>query len=326
MPDSRPHPVQHLPVKRSELGAISATIRHSDGSACATPLPPDRPKTITPPQAENDEQLILLWLHGRSEHTQRAYRADLRRLLRFLEGTPLHRVTLRDLQAFADAVDRLDLKPKSKHRVLSTTKSLFAFAHRLGYLPFDVGKPLRLPTLRDTLSERILDEPQVQRMIALEANPRNHAILLLLYGSGVRVSELCGLRWRDCQPRHDGGQVTVLGKGGKTRSIRLPASVWVWFADVYARRHADAPVFLSRKGGALHAAQVSRIVRRAAQRAGIPQRVSAHWLRHAHASHALDRRAPIHLVQQTLGHASVATTGRYLHARPNESSSNYLPL
>ena len=60
-------------------------------------------------------------------------------------------------------------------------------------------------------------------------------------------------------------------------------------------------------------------------RAGIEKRVSPHWMRHAHASHALDRSAPIHLVQATLGHASVSTTGRYLHARPNESSSFYLP-
>jgi integrase/recombinase XerD len=63
----------------------------------------------------------------------------------------------------------------------------------------------------------------------------------------------------------------------------------------------------------------------AAKRAGLPKKVSPHWLRHAHASHALDRSAPIHLVQATLGHASVSTTGRYLHARPTESSSLYLP-
>ena len=59
--------------------------------------------------------------------------------------------------------------------------------------------------------------------------------------------------------------------------------------------------------------------------AGLEQKVSPHWMRHAHASHALDRSAPIHLVQATLGHASVSTTGRYLHARPSESSSFYLP-
>jgi len=63
----------------------------------------------------------------------------------------------------------------------------------------------------------------------------------------------------------------------------------------------------------------------AAKKARLEQKVSTHWMRHAHAGHALDRRAPIHLVQATLGHASVSTTGRYLHARPSDSSSFYLP-
>jgi site-specific recombinase XerD len=71
--------------------------------------------------------------------------------------------------------------------------------------------------------------------------------------------------------------------------------------------------------------QVHRLVKQAAARAGISTATSAHWLRHAHASHALDRGAPVSLVQATLGHASVATTGRYLHARPNDSSARYLP-
>jgi integrase/recombinase XerD len=85
-------------------------------------------------------------------------------------------------------------------------------------------------------------------------------------------------------------------------------------------------IFRSRKGGGhLDASQVRRIVYAAAKKAGLEQKVSPHWMRHAHASHALDRSAPIHLVQATLGHASVSTTGRYLHARPTESSSFYLP-
>ena len=89
---------------------------------------------------------------------------------------------------------------------------------------------------------------------------------------------------------------------------------------------ADAAVFESRQGGALDQASVHRVVKAAAQRAGLDPAVSAHWLRHAHASHSLDRGAPIHLVQATLGHASVATTGKYLHARPSDSSSRYLAV
>ena len=89
----------------------------------------------------------------------------------------------------------------------------------------------------------------------------------------------------------------------------------------------DAPVFKSRKGGRhLDESMVWRIVRKASVRAGLEEKVSCHWLRHAHASHALDRNAPIHLVQQTLGHASISTTGRYLHARPTDSSANYLDM
>jgi len=72
--------------------------------------------------------------------------------------------------------------------------------------------------------------------------------------------------------------------------------------------------------------QIYRIVQAATRRAGISKPVSPHWLRHAHASHALEHGAPISLVQTTLGHANVATTSRYLHARPNKSSSEYLPI
>ena len=80
------------------------------------------------------------------------------------------------------------------------------------------------------------------------------------------------------------------------------------------------------KGGRhLDVSQVYRIVAAAGERASIQGKVSPHWLRHAHASHSLDRGEPIHLVQQTLGHSSVATTSRYLHARPNDSSALYLP-
>ncbi len=82
----------------------------------------------------------------------------------------------------------------------------------------------------------------------------------------------------------------------------------------------------STTGGGLSVRQVQYIVRQAARRADVDKNVSPHWMRHAHASHALDRGAAVHLVQATLGHSSVATTGRYLHARPTESSSKYLAV
>jgi len=85
-------------------------------------------------------------------------------------------------------------------------------------------------------------------------------------------------------------------------------------------------VFRSQRGGHLDPSAVHCVVKAAAKRVGLSAGVSAHWLRHAHVSHALDRGAPIHLVQSTLGHASMAITGRYLHARPNDSSARYLAV
>ena len=271
-----------------------------------------------------DDQLIKLWLHERSPHTQRAYRADVERF-RSRAGKPLHAVTLADLQDFAGSMT--GIAAASQYRTLSAVKSLLAFGHRLGYLPFDVGRALRLPPVRNRLNERILSEADLHRILTLETNPRNHAILTLLYASGIRVSELCALCWRDLQPGGDAGQITVLGKGSVTRSVQLPASVWKQLESLRCPAGADEPVFRSRKkSGALQPVAVLRIVKRAAARAGIGAPVSPHWLRHAHASHALDRGAPIHLVQTTLGHASISTTGRYLHARPKESSSRFLAL
>jgi integrase/recombinase XerD len=285
-----------------------------------TPIMP-----IMPRQADTDIQLLALWLHGRGRHTQLAYRADSAEFIHFV-SKPLHQVILGDIQAFADSLEGQDLAPASRHRKLAVVKSMFSFGHRIGYLPFDVGRPIKLPGVKETLAERILSEPEVQRMLALEAHPRNKAILFLLYAAGLRVSELCSAKWKDLAPREDGGQITVFGKGEKTRAILLPISVWTMLQSLRGPATDDQPIFKSRKRGHLHPSQVWRIVKKAARRAGIQKAVSCHWYRHAHASHALDRGCPISLVQQTLGHSSVATTGRYLHARPTDSSSQYLPI
>ena len=164
-------------------------------------------------------------------------------------------------------------------------------------------------------------------MLALEPNRRNQVLLRLLYYAGLRVSEIAGLTWRDLQPRTDGGQVTVFGKGSKTRVVLLPNTIWRELLRFRQSAALDAPVFPSRRGGGhLDPSAIERVVQKAARRAGLEGKVSPHWLRHSYATHALERGAPIHLVAATLGHASVATTGRYLHARPTDSSSRYLAV
>ena len=275
-------------------------------------------------QADTDSQVLDMWLHGRSPHTQKAYRQDVAQFAEYV-GVGIREVTLPALQAYSDSL--AELADSSINRKLSAVKSLLSFAHRMGYTPFNVGAPLRSPKVKNTLAERILSEAEVQRVIALEPNPRNRVLLTLLYASGGRVSEVCGLKWKDAQERKDGGQVTLFGKGGKTRAVLLSASTWTALQSIRGDGADDDPVFRSRVGqGHLDASQLHRIVRAAARRAGVKANVSPHWFRHAHASHALDRGCPIHLVQATLGHASVATTGKYIHARPTESSAKYLAV
>jgi len=291
---------------------------------------PPASASITPSEVSplpiSDETLIRLWLDGRPATTRRAYEADCRALQACLGG-PLGQATLGDLQAFAASKARL--APASQARRLAAAKSLFSFGHRLGHLAFDTARPLRLPKVKNVLAERILEEAEVIRLIALEPAPRNHALLRLLYVAGLRLSEAAGLAWRDLRKRGGGGQVTVFGKGGKTRVgktrvVLLPASLWRELMALRSEAADEAPVFRSREGGYLDPSQIHRVVKAAARRAGLGRAVSAHWLRHAHASHALDRGAPLHLVQATLGHADLKTTGRYAHARPTESSATYL--
>jgi integrase/recombinase XerD len=180
--------------------------------------------------------------------------------------------------------------------------------------------------VKNTLAERILSELEVMTMMALEPIHRNKLLLRFLYVSGARVSEVTGLCWRDLKHSGDRGQVTLFGKGGKTRIVALPPDLFRQLMAFRCDAPADAPVFASRQGGtSLKPNQIRNIIAAAGKRAGIEGHVSPHWLRHSHASHSLDRGAPIQLVQSTLGHASVATTSKYLHAKPSDSSSLYLP-
>lgn len=340
--DSRPDSAHELLVVRSQVVGEPSTccpnsvpnerrrnliLAHSGYAEDRTLVAVHHEDEALSATADNDARLIGLWLHGRPATTQKTYREAIERFVSHV-GSPFGQVSLEDLQRYADALDEDDLAPATRRRLLAAVKSLFAFGHRLGYLPFDTARPLRLPAMRDTLSERVIEESSLLRMIDLEPNPRNAAILTLMYAAGLRVSELVGLRWRDVRARSSGqGQITVLGKGQKTRTILLSAGVFTRLAALREGADDESPVFASRKkGGSLHPCHVLRITKRAARRAGIGRSVRNHDLRHSHATHSLERGAPISLVSQTLGHASISTTGRYLHARPDDSSGRFLPL
>lgn len=273
-------------------------------------------------QANSDEQLIKLWLHGRSPHTQRAYCKDIADFLKFV-GLPLRNTTLGQLQSYSDCLGSKELSPATIKRRLASVKSLFSFGHKIGYLIFDVGKPLKIPTCRDKLAERILSEEEVQTIINSVKNKRNRLIIKTLYYTGIRVSELASLKWKDLQSRNDGGQLTIFGKGGKMNTLLIPVPLWNELLTLGASILDDNPVFMSRNGKQLHPGHIRKIVKKIAIKA-IGKGATPHYYRHSCASHSLENGCPIHIVQKQLNHSSIATTGKYLHARPTESISKYL--
>jgi integrase/recombinase XerD len=298
----------------------------------------DPTAVLIPSQEASDDGMVALWLgtFRRSAHTHRGYKADILMFRRFV-AKPLRSVTGTDIIEFADSLT--GLAAATQARRLSAVKSLFALLRKQGLLPFNVAAAIQLPAIKDTLIERIMSEEAVQKLLwAAEAPPRfgrmskrtvrftarNVALLRLLYGSGMRISEVCGLRWRDLTGQADACWLNVFGKGGETRPIRLTRSLWDRLLILRGDAGPDDPIFRSREGGALDPSQVHRIMKAAAKSAKLPAAISVHWLRHAAATHALKHGCPVHIVQATLGHASLKTTDRYVHTTPEESIVKYL--
>ena len=278
--------------------------------------------------SDDNATLINLWLHNKAQTTQDTYRRDVAWFLAFVSDRPLNLVTLEDLHAFHQALIEKGLAYNTQRRRLMAVKSLLNFGHRIGALPVDCGRPFELAAATQTLYARIMSEADTLRMIhGFQGPPRNQLILLTLYATGARASEICSMAWGHWAEQPNGNAtVAITGKGSKTRYVVVPASVWTQLQQYRADAADAAPVFPSRTGRHLVRSQINRIVSVAKEQAGIDKAVSPHWFRHAHASHALHRGAPVALVKETLGHASLDTTAAYLHVSPDESSGLHLGL
>jgi integrase/recombinase XerD len=278
-------------------------------------------------QDDLNAQLISLWLYRfKSAGTKRAYTGDIREFLTFVDDRPLNAVTYSDLQEFEESLVSRKIAPRTINRKLAALRSLLTFGcEKVRMLPTNVGVILESHKVKNDLAQRILSEEQVFKMFALEHDPRNALILRFIYYTGCRVSEVAELKWKDLQARSDReGQVTFFGKGGKTRAVLVSEKIWRSLMEHKGNAASNDPIFVSAKGGHLDPSQIFRIVQTAGERAGVEGSVSPHWLRHSHASHSMDRGAPLHVVQASLGHSNPATTGKYLHARPGDGSGRYL--
>ncbi|MBF1990838.1 tyrosine-type recombinase/integrase [Fischerella thermalis] len=287
--------------------------------------------TLSPSQAE--AKLIALWLDGKAESSVQAYQRYTKRFFIFL-GKPLKQVTYEDLVEYATQFQGQALSTRRMY--LAAAKSLISFAHKIGYLPFNVGMALKLSEMPDAINERYLDEADIKLLVRMaqkkleEAKTakrqytarRNLLIIKVLYQAGLRANELCQLTWADLTPRGDSGQVYVRqAKGSKNRTVLIKSKLWAELMEFKGKALATDAVFQSQKGGHLDRQNLHPMIKEIAEAAGLSDKVSAHWLRHAHGSHAIERGTNPILVKETLGHANLATTDRYLKARPSDSSA-----
>jgi integrase/recombinase XerC len=262
-----------------------------------------------------------------SPHTLDAYRRDLAAFAKWCEAQSHDVLTLgaEEIRAFVASEHRRNLShkgaerhpsPKSLQRRLSAVRSFYAWLLKHKRVAASPAAAIRAPKAPRKLPQ-VLDADEAARLVEVPTDVklglRDRALLELFYSSGLRLSELCALRWSDLDLGN--GLVTVLGKGSKQRSVPVGsharAALEAWHVETGAPN--AAPVFPGRGGGPISQRAVQIRIRQLAQRQGMFKHVHPHMLRHSFASHMLESSGDLRGVQELLGHADIATTQIYTH-------------
>jgi integrase/recombinase XerD len=262
---------------------------------------------------------------GLSANTQEAYSRDLARYLDFLEKlgrtTPAS-VTSADIAAFLGRLKDAGIGPRSRARCLSSIRMFHKFLMIENYTDVNPASIIEAPRTQHKLPE-FLSSQEVDALISACAgtsgeNIRDLAMLELIYATGLRVSELVGLKLREVNL--DSGYLMTLGKGNKERLVPIGESacqqVAAYLEGVRYRLDPDGKnqfLFLSRLGDAMSRQAFWNIIKKRAYLAGISKNISPHTMRHSFATHLLENGADLRSVQIMLGHADLSTTQIYTH-------------
>ena len=261
---------------------------------------------------------------GLSDNSVTAYELDFKRLKTYMEAHQINvvRATFDDLQAFVFETFREIKSAKTQARLLSSIHSFYRFLLYHHYIEQDPSELLEMPRVEKHLPE-VLTLEEIDAMIAQidmskPEGHRNRAIIEMLYGSGLRVSELTELRLSHIYRQE--GYMRILGKGSKQRLVPISPvadeQFGYWLQDRsqlnIKPEYADI-AFLNHYGRQLTRAMIFTIVKRLAEAAGIRKTISPHTLRHSFATHLLQNGADLRIIQQLLGHESIVTTEIYTH-------------
>jgi integrase/recombinase XerD len=286
---------------------------------------------IDSPELPLDAEEFLAWLlseRGRSTNTISAYRRDLRAYWAWLRGrgVTLEQVEAATLEDYVAALRGEGRAPASVARALVAVRSLHRFLAEEGGTGADPGSAIDAPRVPRGLPKALSEEEVTMLIVAVTGHEpvarRDRAILEVLYGTGLRISELVGLSLGDLDV--EGGSLRAFGKGSKERIVPLVGmareAVRDWLApsgrgslepERWARRGDAEAVFLNARGGRLSRQGAWGVVRRYGLRVGLGDRLTPHVLRHSCATHLLDHGADIRAVQELLGHVSISTTQVY---------------
>lgn len=261
---------------------------------------------------------------GLSTNTLAAYGGDLAAFLGHLEQRRVVGVTSvqpGDLASFLHALQGRGLAARSRARMLACLRGFFAFLVREGLLCDTPTRDIRFPRLGQRLPRSLGREQVTQLLADTKDDPLVHrdlAMIELTYATGLRVSELVGLKVN--QVNLEAGYLTVVGKGSKERAIPIGSyardRLLAYLQETRPRLlkgRLSPHLFLSRLGNRLTRRSFARRLNLAALRAGVDSAVSPHVLRHAFATHLVERGADLRAVQMMLGHADIATTQIYTH-------------
>ncbi len=255
-----------------------------------------------------------------------SYTLDLTRYLEFLENKGLKSigdVRERDVTAYVTMLGKTGLSPRSVSRSLSAIKMFHKFLAGEQLSPRDPARPVDAPKLSRTLPDvlnpdevdAILKQPDTQSDLGL----RDRAILETMYATGMRVSELVGLKKSSVDEQ--GGFVRVFGKGSKERVVPIGRSALKWMAEYIGKVRGKLSrggkgldvLFLNARGKPMSRMAVWNIVKASTARSGVNKDVHPHTLRHSFATHLLEGGADLRAVQEMLGHSDIATTQIYTH-------------
>jgi integrase/recombinase XerD len=270
----------------------------------------------------DDSSLVQMWLAGKNKRTKELYLQVVNHFLEFV-GRTLNEVLLEDVVQWMESLRYRGYTQNTVVLKISVIRSLFSYGFKAGYLDVNVTALIKVPPQTSAIHERFLEQEEVRQFINSISQQRGRVLLTLIYTTGLRVSEALNINWRDLKSNGLGGQVTVMGKGGKLRTVLISPNLWQ-LLQALPRPNNCEPLFSTSSGKRLDRYNLHRFVKREAEKAGVNPHISIHWLRHAHACHSLENGCELDVLMRSLGHSSLTVTSQYLHARPNEGSSQFI--